>query len=73
MIKYTNILDIPIVALDVASRLDTTGKICDLYNRASFPLTLVLPKSGLIKSEVKSYVGSRHLWISANLMCSIRN
>lgn len=62
MIKQINMLDIPIVALDVPSGLDaTTGDIYEPCIRASATLMLALPKTGLIKSEVKSVVGSLFL------------
>lgn len=62
MIKQINMLGFPVVALDVPSGLDaTTGKIYEPCIRANATLTLALPKTGLIKSEVKNVVGSLYL------------
>ncbi len=58
IIQTINTLDCPVLSLDAPSGLDTTnGHISDTIVRAHATLSLALPKSGLIKNEVHSYVG----------------
>jgi NAD(P)H-hydrate epimerase len=62
MIEKINSLSIPIIALDVPSGLDaTTGEIYNPCVRALATMTLALPKTGLVKPEVKKVVGSLYL------------
>jgi len=62
MIKKINSLSIPILALDIPSGLDaTTGEIYDPCIQAFATMTLALPKTGIVKTEVKKVVGSLYL------------
>lgn len=62
MIKKINSLSIPILALDIPSGLDaTTGEIYDPCIQAFATMTLALPKTGIVKPEVKKVVGSLYL------------
>jgi len=62
MIDRINSLSIPILALDVPSGLDaTTGEIYNPCVQATATMTLALPKTGLVKPDVKQVVGSLYL------------
>ena len=61
-IKWANDRGCPILALDVPSGLDaTTGEPSSVCVRASFTLTLALPKAGLRAPEAAAYVGQVYL------------
>jgi len=62
MIKKINLLSVPVIALDIPSGLNaTTGKIYDPCIQATATMTLALPKTGLVKSDVEQVVGSLYL------------
>ena len=62
MIKKINSTEIQVLALDIPSGLDaTSGEIYSQCIRASSTMTLALPKSGLVKADVKNVVGSLYL------------
>jgi len=62
MIERINSLPILILALDVPSGLDaTTGEIFDPCVQATATMTLALPKTGLVKPNVKQVLGSLYL------------
>ena len=62
MIERINSLSVPVLALDVPSGLDaTSGEIYEPCVQATATMTLALPKTGLVKREVKQVVGSLYL------------
>lgn len=62
IIHKINSADCPKISLDSPSGLDiTAGKISDVVVSANATLTLALPKSGLIKPEVQTYVGDLYI------------
>jgi NAD(P)H-hydrate epimerase len=62
MIECINSLSVPVLALDVPSGLDaTSGEIYEPCIQATATMTLALPKTGLVKPEVKQVVGSLYL------------
>lgn len=61
-INKINVAQTPILSLDVPSGLDATQGIpFDPCTRAFATLTLALPKTGLMTSEAKPYVGDLYL------------
>ncbi|MEP7136259.1 MAG: NAD(P)H-hydrate epimerase [Chloroflexota bacterium] len=62
LIHWANNQNVPILALDTPSGLDTTtGVAHDPTIHATATLTLALPKQGLLNSEVKKFVGELYL------------
>jgi NAD(P)H-hydrate epimerase len=62
LIRWANNQNSPILSLDTPSGLDTTtGVAYDPTIRATATMTLALPKQGLLKPEVKPYVGELYL------------
>ena len=62
IIQSINTRDCPVLSLDAPSGLDTTnGYVSDKVVRADATLTLALPKTGLLKEEVRPYVGSLYV------------
>ncbi|MGD2251748.1 MAG: NAD(P)H-hydrate epimerase [Anaerolineales bacterium] len=63
LIRKANNNPAPILALDLPSGLDPdSGQAHDPTIRASFTLTLALPKTGLFEAHARSYVGE--LWLA---------
>jgi NAD(P)H-hydrate epimerase len=61
-IKRTNEIKIPVLSLDTPSGLDTTsGKPGTPCVKAETTMTLALPKTGLMTSEAKPFVGDLYL------------
>jgi len=53
---------VPVLALDVPSGVDaTSGRVFDPAIRATATMTLALPKEGLNKLAMESYVGELYL------------
>jgi NAD(P)H-hydrate epimerase len=62
LIRWANLLDAPILALDAPSGLDaTTGVVFDPTIRATATMTLALPKQGLRGADVSALVGELYL------------
>ena len=62
LIRWANLQNVPILALDTPSGLDTTTGIAQAPTiRASVTLTLALPKQGLLNPEAKEFVGELYL------------
>lgn len=62
MINAINATNAPVVSLDIPSGLDaSTGEICKPCVNASVTMTLALPKTGLLKPEARSVIGSLYL------------
>ncbi len=62
LIRWANLQNVPILALDTPSGLDTTtGVAYEPTIRASVTLTLALPKQGLLNPEAKEFVGELYL------------
>jgi len=62
LIRWANMQEAPILALDTPSGLDTsTGTIYEPAIRAAATMTLALPKQGLLAAEVESLVGELYL------------
>ncbi len=62
LIHWANAQNVPILALDTPSGLDTTtGVAHDPAIRAVATLTLALPKQGLLNPKVKEFVGDLYL------------
>jgi NAD(P)H-hydrate epimerase len=62
LIEWANRQNVPILALDAPSGVDTTsGKIYEPAINATATMTLALPKEGLRASGVKEYVGELYL------------
>ena len=57
-----NSLDCPVLSLDVPSGVDTTnGFISGGIVNADATLTLALPKAGILKEEIRKFVGDLYL------------
>ncbi|MEM7347952.1 MAG: NAD(P)H-hydrate epimerase [Chloroflexota bacterium] len=62
LIRWTNLQEIPILALDTPSGLDTTtGTHFDPAIQATATMTLALPKEGLLNPEIADRVGELYL------------
>ena len=62
LIRWANKQDVPILALDTPSGLDTTsGQAHDPTIRATATLTLALPKQGLLNPQSAMFVGDLYL------------
>lgn len=62
LIRWANLQNVPILALDTPSGLDTTtGVAYEPTIRATATLTLALPKQGLLNPEAKEFVGELYL------------
>lgn len=62
IIENINSLDCPVLSLDVPSGVDTTnGFLSEGIVNADATLTLALPKTGLLKDEVRKFVGDLYL------------
>jgi len=62
MIRWANSQNVPILALDIPSGVDTTtGKAFEPSIRATATMTLALPKEGLRVPGVERYVGELYL------------
>jgi NAD(P)H-hydrate epimerase len=62
MIRWANAADVPVLALDAPSGLDTTtGTNHDPAIRADVTMTLGLPKLGLQNRDAREYVGELYL------------
>jgi NAD(P)H-hydrate epimerase len=62
LIRATNTLDRPVLALDTPSGLDTaTGTVSEPTMRATATLTLALPKEGLRHATARSVVGELYV------------
>jgi NAD(P)H-hydrate epimerase len=62
LIRWANVQQRPILALDAPSGVDTTtGTIFDPAIKATVTMTLALPKAGLRTSGVATYVGELYL------------
>jgi NAD(P)H-hydrate epimerase len=62
LIQWANQQDVPILALDAPSGVDTTsGRVYDPAVQATATMTLALPKEGLRASGVSEHVGELYL------------
>lgn len=62
MIRWANVHEAPILALDIPSGLDTsTGVAQPPTIQATATMTLALPKQGLLESGTAAYVGELYL------------
>ena len=62
IIEKINSQSCPVISLDAPSGINTTdGYISDIIVRANSTLTLALPKTGLVKNEVKDFVGNLYI------------
>lgn len=62
LIRWANAQDVPILALDAPSGVDTTtGTVFDPAIKATATMTLALPKAGLRAPGVEAHVGELYL------------